>query len=277
MPPVSRTTGTPRDTNKTSETKSGAGWLSASACRTQQTRRPLPVRSHRDRRIPADTHLSCVYKATASRVTENTTAGVSLPSTPISRAVPPPRSRYTVTPLALPVVCPAVVPLSVNQCGARVNPLHPPAERRRTVSLETLAAHHYNQQRVQVMQQKEYCRYHQGWQRPFYGSRADKEEYRQEVRALLKRQIREKWEGQRQALASRMREVEAVREADRLVLNQDLEQNRIRARALTVFRDENKRLMEQSWKERSVSRSLEALRERELLQYNPINWSGTLK
>ncbi|MGH0139753.1 UNVERIFIED_CONTAM: hypothetical protein FKN15_043174 [Acipenser sinensis] len=85
-------------------------------------------------------------------------AGVSLPSTPISRAVPPPRSRYTVTPLALPVVCPAVVPLSVNQCGARVNPLHPPAERRRTVSLETLAAHHYNQQRVQVMQQKEYCR-----------------------------------------------------------------------------------------------------------------------
>lgn len=127
------------------------------------------------------------------------------------------------------------------------------------------------------MQQKEYCRYHQGWQRPFYGSRADKEEYRQEVRALLKRQIREKWEGQRQALASRMREVEAVREADRLVLNQDLEQNRTRARALTVFRDENKRLMEQSWKERSVSRSLEALRERELLQYNPINWSGTLK
>ncbi|MGH0187066.1 UNVERIFIED_CONTAM: hypothetical protein FKN15_023568 [Acipenser sinensis] len=121
------------------------------------------------------------------------------------------------------------------------------------------------------------CRYHQGWQRPFYGSRADKEEYRQEVRALLKRQIREKWEGQRQALASRMREVEAVREADRLVLNQDLEQNRTRARALTVFRDENKRLMEQSWKERSVSRSLEALRERELLQYNPINWSGTLK
>lgn len=158
-----------------------------------------------------------------------------------------------------------------------MNPLHPPAERRRTVSLETLAAHHYNQQRVQVMQQKEYCRYHQGWQRPFYGSRADKEEYRQEVRALLKRQIREKWEGQRQALASRMREVEAVREADRLVLNQDLEQNRTRARALTVFRDENKRLMEQSWKERSVSRSLEALRERELLQYNPINWSGTLK
>ncbi|XP_041130617.1 uncharacterized protein LOC121329210 [Polyodon spathula] len=203
--------------------------------------------------------------------------GLSLASTPISQTVLPPRRRYAVTPLALPVVCPAVVPLSVNQCGARVNPLHPPAERRRTVSLETLAAHHYNQQRVLVMQQKEFCRYHQGWQRPFYGSCADKEEYRQEVRALLKRQIREKWEEQRQALANRMREVEAVSEADRLALNQDLEQNRIRARALAVFRDENKRLMEQSWKERSVSRSLEALRERDLLQYNPINWSGTLK
>ncbi|KAK1145639.1 hypothetical protein AOXY_G36142 [Acipenser oxyrinchus oxyrinchus] len=186
-------------------------------------------------------------------------------------AVPPPRV-VTLSPVGLASCVSAVVPLSVNQCGARVNPLHPPAERRRTVSLETLAAHHYNQQRVQVMQQKEYCRYHQGWQRPFYGSCADKEEYRQEVRALLKRQIREKWEGQRQALASRMREVEAAREADRLVLNQDLEQNRTRARALTVFRDENKRLMEQSWKERSVSRSLEVLRERELLQYNPIKW-----
>ncbi|XP_066556294.1 differentially expressed in FDCP 6-like [Amia ocellicauda] len=207
--------------------------------------------------------------------------GVSLPSTPVCGAVfctaPPQRRRYLVTPLALPFVCPASVPLSVSQCGPRVDPLHPPSSRRRTVSLETLAAHHNNQQRTLVMQQKEYCRFHQGWQRPFYGSRAEKEEYRKEVRELLKRQMLEKWEEQRHRLANRVQEAEPMFEADRLALSREMEQNRSRARALSHYRDENKRLMEEVWRDRAVCRSLEALRERELLQYNPLNWSGTLK
>nr|XP_015203834.1 PREDICTED: uncharacterized protein LOC107077478 isoform X1 [Lepisosteus oculatus]XP_015203835.1 PREDICTED: uncharacterized protein LOC107077478 isoform X1 [Lepisosteus oculatus] len=207
--------------------------------------------------------------------------GVSLPSTPVSagmaRAAAPARRRYLVTPLALPAVSPAAVPLSVSQCPTRINPLHPPSGRRRTVSLETLAAHHHNQQRVLVMQQKEYFRFHQAWQRPFYGCRADKEEYRQEVRELLQRQMLEKWERQRQLLASQTRELEALREADRLALTRETQENQNRARALSHYRDENKRMMEQGWRERALSRSLEVLRDRELLQYNPINWSGTLK
>lgn len=36
-------------------------------------------------------------------------------------------------------------------------------------------------------------------------------------------------------------------------------------------------LMEQSWRDRALTRSQEALKERELLCLNPINWSGTLK
>lgn len=36
-------------------------------------------------------------------------------------------------------------------------------------------------------------------------------------------------------------------------------------------------LMEQSWRDRALTRSQEALNERELLRLNPINWSGTLK
>ncbi|XP_029457042.1 uncharacterized protein LOC115091183 [Rhinatrema bivittatum] len=205
--------------------------------------------------------------------------GISLTSTPIAifGGLSTPKRRCTVTPLCLPTVTPASVPLSVNKFGSRVNPLHPPGIRRRTVSLETMAAHHFNQQRAIVMQQKEYCRYHQGWQRPFYGSVAEKEEYRQELRQLLKKQMSEKWAVQRQMLKSQAKDAETAREADRLALLHDLEQERTKAAFLQRFRDENKKLMEIKWKENRLVKSLENMRERELLKYNPINWSGTLK
>uniref|UniRef100_A0A4W3JX49 Uncharacterized LOC103176613 n=1 Tax=Callorhinchus milii TaxID=7868 RepID=A0A4W3JX49_CALMI len=149
---------------------------------------------------------------------------------------------FTVTPLFLPKVSQATVPLSVSQCGPHINPLHPPGVKRRTVSLETLSAHHHNQQRVTVMQQKEYNRYHQGWQRPFYGSVAEKEEYRYEIRQLLKWQMSQRWEGQRHALIDRIREGEAASEAQRQELLRDREKQVIRARFLQAFRDENKRV-----------------------------------
>ncbi|XP_030062626.1 uncharacterized protein LOC115472476 [Microcaecilia unicolor] len=205
--------------------------------------------------------------------------GISLPSTPIVifGSFNTPKRSCTVTPLCLPTVTPALVPLSVNKFGSRVNPLHPPGVRRRTVSLETMAAHHFNQQRAIVMQQKEYYRYHQDWQRPFYGSKAEKEEYRQELRQLLKKQMSEKWAMEREMLNRQAKDAEAAREADRLALLHDLEQERTKALFLQRFRDENKKLMETKWKENRLIKSLEIIRERELLQYNPINWSGTLK
>ncbi|KAI1893050.1 hypothetical protein AGOR_G00139890 [Albula goreensis] len=205
--------------------------------------------------------------------------GVSLPSTPVSftRATPIQRHRYLVTPLALPVICPATVPLSINQWGPRLDPLHPPHLRRRTVSMETPAVHHLNHQRTLVMQQKEYCRFHQAWQRPFYGSRAEKEEYRKEVREALKRQMREKWEARKQRLANKAKELEYLQETDRQALSREREQISSRAKEMREYRDENKRLMEQCWRDRAVSRSLEMLRDRALLQYNPLNWSCTLK
>ncbi|XP_059505622.1 uncharacterized protein LOC125460400 isoform X2 [Stegostoma tigrinum] len=184
---------------------------------------------------------------------------------------------FTSTPLLLPKVSQAVIPLSVNQCGQRINPLHPPGVKRRTVSLETFAAHHHNQQRAVVMRQKEYNRYHQSWQRPFYGSIAEKEEYRREIRQLLKWQMNQQWESQRYALFNRAKEGEAAREAERQATLQDLEKQSTRSRFLQAFRDENKKLMEIQWKEKRLAKSLDSLRERELLQYNPINWSCTLK
>ncbi|XP_061112678.1 uncharacterized protein LOC133138169 [Conger conger] len=204
--------------------------------------------------------------------------GVSVPSTPVSfiRSTPIQRYRYMVTPLALPAICPATVPLSINQCGPRMDPLNPPL-RRRTAGLETPAVHLYNHQRAVVMQQKEYCRFHQSWQRPFYGSRAEKEEYRKEVREVLKRQMREKWEARSLQLAIKMQELAHQQEADQEALSKQREEMCSRAKEMRQYRDENKRLMEQCWRDRAVSRSLEKLKDRELLQYNPLNWSCTLK
>ncbi|XP_055504109.1 uncharacterized protein LOC129704788 [Leucoraja erinacea] len=204
---------------------------------------------------------------------------MSLPCTPLagSGRIGVSRRSFTGTPLYLPKVSQACIPLSVNQHGPRINPLHPPGVKRRTVSLETFAAHHHNQQRALVMRQKEYNRYHQGWQRPFYGSVAEKEEYRREIRQLLKWQMSQQWEAQRYALFKRAKEGEEAREAERQAILKDLEKQSARSRFLQAFRDENKKLMEIQWKEKRLAKSMDSLRERELLQYNPINWSGTLK
>ncbi|XP_071982967.1 uncharacterized protein [Engystomops pustulosus] len=204
--------------------------------------------------------------------------GVSLPSTPVvtlgNYSIP--KRRCPITPLCLPAVPTAVVSQSC-MFPQRLNPLHPPGVKRRTVSLETVATHHHNQQRVINMQQREYSRYHQGWRRPFYGTATEKEEYRREIRQILKKQMSEKWNMSREALAGQSQEIATLIEADRSDLHHDLEQERARALFMRRYRDENKRLMESKWHENRLTRSMETLRERELLQYNPINWSGTLK
>ncbi|KAM8929964.1 uncharacterized protein RCH25_005900 [Pelodytes ibericus] len=206
--------------------------------------------------------------------------GVSLPSTPIvvtSSNFNIPKRRCPVTPLCLPALPNGIISYSTSMCVPRLNPLHPPGVKRRTVSLETVGVHQHNQQRVTNMQQKEYYRYHQGWRRPFYGSVTEKEEYRREIRHLLKKQMNEKWALQREMLSSQSKELEVLKENDRTAIIQDLEQEKARALFLRPYRDENKKLMETKWQENRLIRSLESLRDREMLQHNPINWSGTLK
>ncbi|XP_063283600.1 uncharacterized protein LOC134568843 isoform X1 [Pelobates fuscus] len=205
--------------------------------------------------------------------------GVSLPSTPITtfKDMNTSKRRFLATPLSLPVLSNGPSLHMTNRAVPRLNPLHPPGVKRRTVSLETVAVHHHNHQRVLNMQQKEYYNYHQGWRRPFYGTVFEQEEYRKEIRDLLKKQMYEKWALQREVLSSQSLELEAQKENDRTALMQDLEQQRTRAMLMRNFRDENKKIMETKWQENRLTRSLENMKERELLHYNPINWSGTLK
>uniref|UniRef100_A0A3P8TDE1 Uncharacterized protein n=1 Tax=Amphiprion percula TaxID=161767 RepID=A0A3P8TDE1_AMPPE len=176
-----------------------------------------------------------------------------------------------------PVVTPMTFPIISDSSIPRLNPLHPPLVPKRTVSLETPAVHHHNHQRTLIMQRREHYRYHQVWRKPFYGTGSEREEYRKELREQLKRQIEEKCATLKLQLAGKVKEAEYLREVDRLALSSEREQRIQHSKAMTAYRDENKKLMEQSWRDRALTRSQEVLKERELLRLNPINWSGTLK
>ncbi|KAJ3586510.1 hypothetical protein NHX12_012908 [Muraenolepis orangiensis] len=182
-------------------------------------------------------------------------------STPVTvpHTSPPSRQshRLVVTSLVLPKLSHVTQSWKDFQSTSRLNPLHPPLVSKRTVCLETPAVHHHNQQRSLCMQRKEY--------------------QTREIREQLKRQMEEKGLGVRLRLASRVMESDRLRLEDHLALSRDGEERLKHSRAMTLYRDENKKLMEQTWRDRALSRSLGALEERQLLRLNPINWSGTLK
>ncbi|XP_049921901.1 uncharacterized protein D1044.6-like [Epinephelus moara] len=206
---------------------------------------------------------------------------ISIASTPV--CIPhdtlPVRQSHclVVTPMIFPSISDSARLWTSSQSIPRLNPLHPPLVPKRTVSLETPAVHHHNHQRTLIMQRREHHRYHQVWRKPFYGTSTEREEYRKELREQLKRQIEEKCAALKLQLASKEKEAEHLREVDRLALSSESELRIRHSKAMTAYRDENKRLMEQSWRDRALTRSQETLKERELLRLNPINWSGTLK
>ncbi|CAN9515409.1 unnamed protein product [Ophioblennius macclurei] len=209
------------------------------------------------------------------------TASISTPSTPvcIPHNTPPVRQSrcLVVTPMRFPNITDSARLWTSTQSIPRLNPLHPPMVHKRTVSLETPAVHHHNHQRTLIMQRREHYRYHQVWRKPFYGTGSEREEYRKELREQLKWQIEEKCAALKLQLSAGAKETEHLQEVDRLALSSEREQRIQHSKAMSAYRDENKRLMEQSWRDRALTRSQETLKERELLRLNPINWSGTLK
>ncbi|XP_034552467.1 uncharacterized protein LOC117821986 [Notolabrus celidotus] len=206
---------------------------------------------------------------------------ISLAPTPVCFPYNTPPVRQSpslvVPPRAFPIISDSARLCTSTQSIPRLNPLHPPLVLKRTVSLETPAVHHHNHQRTLIMQRREHYRYHQVWRKPFYGTSVEREEYRKDVRELLKRQMEEKYAALKLQLASKVKEAECLREKECIALSSEKEQRIQQRKAMTAYRDENKRLMEQSWRDRALTRSQEALKERELLCLNPINWSGTLK
>ncbi|KAA8590886.1 uncharacterized protein LOC116692586 isoform X1 [Etheostoma spectabile] len=206
---------------------------------------------------------------------------ISIASTPVCiphNTLPVRQSRcLVVTPMMFPSISDSARLCTSSKSIPRLNPLHPPLVYKRTVSLETPAVNHHNHQRTLIMQRREYHRYHQVWRKPFYGTSSEREEYRKDLREQLKKQMEEKCAALKLQLASKVKEAVYLREVDRLALSSERDLRIQHSKAMTAYRDENKRLMEQSWRDRALTRSQETLKERELLCLNPINWSGTLK
>ncbi|XP_071960847.1 uncharacterized protein [Antedon mediterranea] len=158
----------------------------------------------------------------------------------------------------------------------RINPLRPPCIKR-TVDLETTDAHYANHSRTNIMKRAEYDRFHTGWAKPFYGNKVEQENYRKNIREVLKGQISGKDEIEQQQLKDKVRESEDAVNFDRKCLDEDKEAYKKRISFLMQFRDENKRLIESREEQRRIDFKCRHRKEQELLRFNPVNWSQTLR
>ncbi|KAK3785601.1 hypothetical protein RRG08_012702 [Elysia crispata] len=159
----------------------------------------------------------------------------------------------------------------------RVNPLAPPPPMRRiNNSWETTPQHWHNEKRRLMMQQREHERYHSAWAKPFYGPPADKEAYRRHYREVLKQQMSDRDTQLRSDFQTKVKESEAAVEYDRQCKLKDFQDFVKKFNYLKNFRDDNKMFMEKAWARDRHSKIMTDSYDREVMRYNPINWSGTL-
>lgn len=159
----------------------------------------------------------------------------------------------------------------------RVNPIKPPPPKRFERTLETVEGHWLNEQRTRLMKQLDHYKYHRTYQKAFYGSPAEKEDYRKTMRLTLKQQMDDKQKNESEFLKNKVHESEAAVEYDNKCLQDDADKHNKKYEYLTHFRDENKKLMEQKWGFERETTQMEKQFDHEQLKYNPINWSCTLK
>ncbi|XP_067929591.1 uncharacterized protein [Watersipora subatra] len=159
----------------------------------------------------------------------------------------------------------------------RVNPLQPPPPQRLTTSLETIEPHWHNEKRRNVMQQREWYRYHGTWSKAFYGSPAEKEAYRKRTRDTLKQQMSDFWADKRRGWQEGSKESQVSIAYDNDCMMQDSIDHKNKTIYLMQYRDDNKSLMEKGWARQAERLRQEQTFENEALRYTPINWSHTLK
>jgi len=158
----------------------------------------------------------------------------------------------------------------------KLNPLRPP-RLSRTVTLETTDSHYQNELRSLLMKREQYHKSHNRWMKPFYGSKVEQEDYRKNTREVLKSQMSDRENSYRQYLIERMEESDRAISYDRKCLDDDRKAFQKKSAFLRQFRDENKRLMELKEQQQKLNRLHTNQCEGELLRYNPINWSQTLR
>lgn len=158
----------------------------------------------------------------------------------------------------------------------RKNPLRPSGIRR-TVMLETTDKDHENKQRSQVMQRMTRQRYHTAYEKYPYGSPAEQEIYRRLFREGLKEQMNERAARHKHEFQSKVSESREAFLKDQEDIKTEMEKFSSHHSFMTTYRDANKQLMEENWQRHRQVQNDTKNYELELLRYNPINWSGTLK
>lgn len=113
--------------------------------------------------------------------------------------------------------------------------------------------------------------------KPIYGSKLEQEEYRKHIRTSLKDQMSDKATVHKTFMVDRVKESETAVAYDRQCLDKDKDSLIKKSLYLHKFRDENKKLMEKREQEMRQNRDHSNKVEQELLRYNPINWSQSLR
>ncbi|XP_057297298.1 uncharacterized protein LOC130626207 [Hydractinia symbiolongicarpus] len=122
---------------------------------------------------------------------------------------------------------------------------------------------------IRTFQYENYCKM-------YYGSPKEKELLKSEHRHALLCQQKQKELMRKEAFKSKVQESQNAVAHDLSYQEMDSKQQQARLLYLRTFRDQNKMLMESRAAHLREKQNEENRKERELLKYNPINWSKTL-
>uniref|UniRef100_A0A1I8I9T9 Nuclear transcription factor Y subunit n=2 Tax=Macrostomum lignano TaxID=282301 RepID=A0A1I8I9T9_9PLAT len=228
--------------------------------------------------------LYIVLKVRVVMATFSQPPGVPSPIMQVVRQPPPPQPRRCqvhseAARMPVPSVYdpyppdpPADVPIP-----KRVNPLRPQPPERMTCVTETGDPHYQNQQRLAMLERKQFHRFHNAWSRYYYGSVAEKELHNRYFREGLKQQMRDSDEKNRRVFREKAQESSVAFSRDRQDIESEQVQRASKHQFLTQYRDANKMMMEEKAQRLRAERQRELQFDREQLKYNPINWSCSLK
>lgn len=122
-----------------------------------------------------------------------------------------------------------------------------------------------------------YARQHESWALPIYGNFDEREKLMQGYRQHLKSQMEEKSWKKRLEFNTSLNSSRKSWEDTQQAIAADHQAEVIKRQNRRLFRDENKKMMEEQLELKKFSQLNEKEHERRLIKLDPINWSRTLR
>lgn len=173
-------------------------------------------------------------------------------------------------------VYPAPLHLDTN-IPKRVNVLRPAPHGVYNSFTETWENNWRNMSRSLLMQQREHFRYHDAWKPYFYGSPSEKELHNKLIREGLKEQMSDKWKHQKAIFEARVQESMDAVAHDKHDVEAELDKQRRYREMMKAYCVANKSMMEERERLKHTEKLADVAQESELIRYNPVNWSCSLK